>query len=59
MVKVKNSGYNSKFRSEILDSILKAFDKMIEDDENNIKPLYRSNDWNAEEREIIKSKKQC
>lgn len=57
MLKVKNSGYNTKFRTEILDSILKAFEKMVDDDLKNIKPLYRSKDWNAEERAILKSKK--
>ena len=56
MLKVKNSGYDAKFRSEILDSILKAFDNMVEDDKQNIKPLYRSKDWNAEERSVMKSK---
>ena len=57
MLKVKNSGYNTKFRTEILDSILKAFEKMVDDDLKNIKPLYRSKNWNAEERAILKSKK--
>ena len=57
MVKVKNSGYDAKFRMEILKSILKAFDKMVEDDENDVKPLYRCKDWNAEERALLKAKK--
>ena len=30
---------------------------MIEDDRKGIKPLYRSRDWNREEREIAKSNK--
>ena len=36
MLKLKNSGYSYKFRKEILDSGLKAFQKMKEDDENNV-----------------------
>ena len=50
MLKLKNSGYNFKFRKEILDSGLKAYQKMKDDDKNNIKPMYRSREWNAEER---------
>ena len=57
MLKLKKSGYGQKFRTEILDSCLKAYEKMIEDDRKGIKPLYRSRDWNSEEREIAKSKK--
>ena len=57
MLQLKNSGYNQKFRREILDSALKAFQKMVEDDKNGIKPLYRSRDWNCEERKKSKSKK--
>ena len=50
MVKLKNSGYDKKYRIEVLDSAMKAFDKMKEDDKKNIKPLYRSRSWNTEER---------
>ena len=57
MLKLKNSGYNHKFRKEILDSGLKAYAKMIEDDKNNVKPMYRSRDWNLEERQLSKAKK--
>jgi hypothetical protein len=57
MLKLKKSGYNQKFRTEILDSGLKAFQKMIEDDKNGSKPMYRSRDWNADQRQILKSKK--
>ena len=50
MLKLNNSGYSKKFRTEILDSALKAFQKMIEDDKNDVKPMYRSRDWNSKER---------
>jgi hypothetical protein len=42
-------------RTEILDSALLAFDKMIDDDKAGIKPLFRDREWNKEERS--KSKK--
>ena len=57
MLKLKNSGYGQKFRKEILDSALKAFDKMVEDDRSGVKPLFRSRDWNAEERQKSKFNK--
>ena len=57
MLKLKNSGYNHKFRTEILDSSLKAYKKMTEDDINQVKPMYRSREWNVEERILAKSQK--
>ena len=57
MVKLKNSGYSQKFRTEILNSGLQAFQKMLEDDKNGVKPLYRSREWNSEERQASKIKK--
>ena len=57
MIKLKNSGYGEKFRKEVLDSILKAYQKMREDDISGVKPMYRSREWNREERDIKKSKK--
>ena len=57
MLKLKNSGYNLKFRLEVLKSALNAFDKMVADDENGIKPLYRNREWNSEERREAKFKK--
>ena len=51
MLKLKNSGYTEKFRREITDSVLKAHIKMVEDDTNGVKPMYRSRDWNKSERE--------
>ena len=57
MVKLKNSGYSQKFRTEILNSGLHAFEKMLEDDNSGAKPLYRSREWNKEERQASKIKK--
>ena len=59
MLKLKNSGYNQKFRTEILDSALNAFQKMLEADKSGLRPMYRSRDWNKEERQKLKSKKKC
>ena len=51
---MKNSGYPEKFRREILDSTIKAFDKMVSEDKINVKPLYRSKSWNSEARSMSK-----
>ena len=57
MLKVKNSGYTNKFRKEVLDSSLKAFEKMQEDDKLGVKPLYRNREWNRKERQLAKLQK--
>ena len=54
MLKLKCSGYDQKFRSEVLESILNAYEKMLESDKIGVKPLYRSRDWNAKERKDTK-----
>ena len=46
MVNMKNSGFNAKYRKEILDSAYKAFDEMVKADESGLKPLYRDKNWN-------------
>ena len=50
MVKMKNSGYSQKYRIQILNSALNAFEKMLEEDRNGTKPLYRNRNWNKENR---------
>ena len=50
MLKVKNSGYTQLYRKQILDSAFKAWEKMEEDDASGKKPLYRSRDWDSENR---------
>jgi hypothetical protein len=46
-----------QFRKEIVDSALQAFEKMVTDDKNGIKPLYRTKEWNMEERKKAKLNK--
>ena len=54
---MKKSGYNQKFRTEIVDSAMKAFDIMIENDRKGIKPLFRDRTWKSEERRTEKQNK--
>ena len=57
MLKLKNSGYSQKYRTEILDSALAAFDKMVNDHKAGIKPLFRDRNWNKEERDKKKKER--
>ena len=57
MLTLENSGFGQKFRTEILDSAFKAFEKMKLDDQTGKKPMYRSRNWNFEERIKQKSEK--
>ena len=57
MIKLKNSGYNQKFRIQILNSSMKAFEKMVDEDRKGIKPLFRDNKWKYEERLMTKEQK--
>ena len=50
MIKMKNSGYSSHYRAQILKSAINAFEKMLEEDRNGSKPLYRTREWNRENR---------
>ena len=45
MIKLKNSGYDQIFRIEIVDSAMKAFEIMIEEDRKGNKPLFRDRNW--------------
>ena len=55
MLKLKNSGYATKYRTEILDSALTAYDKINSEDKAGTKPMFRSRDWNKEERDQKKN----
>ena len=54
---LKNSGYSTKFRSEILQSGLKGYNKILEDDKSGLKPMYRSKEWCKSARRMDKKKK--
>ena len=54
MVKLKNSGYDKKYRIEVLDSAMKAFEIMIEKERKGTKPLFRDRKWKSDERQLEK-----
>ena len=47
---MKNSGWNQNYRTQILKSAFNAFEKMVEEDKNGSKPLYRKRSWNMAKR---------
>ena len=49
MLKLKNSGNSTKYRTEILDSALTAFENMVKEDKAGTKPLFRDRNWKKEE----------
>ena len=57
MLKLKNSGYSTQYRKEILDNVEKAFEKWLRMIKEGIKPLFRSRNWNIEERKKQKENK--
>ena len=57
MLKMKNAGYGPKYRAQILNSALNAFNKMVEEDKIGKKPLHRSRTWNQESRILAKQSK--
>ena len=57
MLKLKNSGHTMNYRKQILDSALNGFEKMLMEDKNGTKPLFRNRNWNIKERSEMKTKR--
>ena len=39
------SGYQERFREEVVKSALDAYDKMVDKDQQGEEPMYRTRDW--------------
>ena len=57
VLRMQFSGYNQKFRREVVLSALKAYDDIYRKVDNGERPLYRTHDWNREERDREKRDK--
>ena len=55
--KMQFSGYEQKFREEVLRSALTAYERMREKDEKGEKPIYRDRQWKRKERKQEKREK--
>ena len=54
---LKNSGYDVKFRTEVLKSGLLGYNKILEAEKSGVRPLYRLKFWKATERKQKKQEK--
>ena len=50
MLRLQYSGYDQKFRTEVVLSALKAYKRMIQLEASGEKPLYRPREWKRLER---------
>lgn len=57
MLRMKQSGYPEKYRVDTLTRALRIYDKMVEDDRNGTRPIYRPKDWNIIARKKEKERK--
>ena len=54
---LKNSGYNQKFRSELLKSGLNGYNKILKAERDGVRPVYRPRGWNKTARWLAKRRK--
>ena len=57
MMRMQYSGYDQKFRYDVLTTALAAYKKIKENDEKGEAPMYRPKNWRKEERRKIKESK--
>ena len=50
MQRMREAGYNEKYRKRVLFAAIGIYDKKISDDEKGIRPLFRPKSWKKEER---------
>ena len=57
MQMMKNSGYEAKFRAEVLRAGMAGYRKILAADKAGWRPLYRPKQWRAADRRLEKEKK--
>ena len=57
VLRMQNSGYSKKFRCEVVDAALKAYDEIHRKSECGERPLYRPYNWHRDERDKAKREK--
>ena len=55
--KMQYSGYNQAFRYDVTRSAVNAYQTLMENEANHIRPIYRPKDWHKEERMEQKERK--
>ena len=51
---LKNSGYDQKFRTEVLRSGIKGYNSILEEAKSGVKPLYRTKESKSSDRRLAK-----
>ena len=57
MARMMQAGYPEKYRKDTLCRGLRIYDKMVQDDQDGVRPIYRPKDWNVVARRKEKEKK--
>ena len=57
MTRMYKAGYSEGYRKNVLAHAMRIYDKMRQEEQEGIRPLYRPKDWEAERRSIDKRKK--
>lgn len=57
VLRIQDSGYSKKFRHEVVNAALKAYDEIHRKADCGERPLYRPYDWNRVERDKSKAEK--
>ena len=55
MMMLRRSGYDEKFRLEIIKSVKHGYEKIVEEDKAGVKPMYRSKQWRLEQKTKTKA----
>ena len=45
MLRMRKAGYNEKYRESILTNAVSIFAKKVEDERNDVRPVYRHKNW--------------
>ena len=57
MKRMMSAGYHEGYRKSVLGHALRIYERMRQEDQDGVRPLYRPPDWQAEERRIDKRRK--
>ena len=55
--RLRYSGYNQRFRQEVIESVLVGWDKMVKEQEEGRRPINRPREWQADQRRMDKKRK--
>ena len=51
--RLRDSGYNQRYRQEVIQSVLRGWEKMVEEQEAGQRPINRARSWQEAERRKV------